>query len=1017
MTGYYQDPAHAFQLFECVGVPSWREPQLAALGAVLAQWSLAGAEHPLVSVPTGIGKTAIALAAPFITDARRTLVVVPTQELRRQTADHFRTQAVLRSIGALRPADDPVGPEVFEAVGRTSGWTAYESADVVVGIPASVSPAHMADALPPHDLFDLVVVDEAHHSPAATWMAILEHFSARALLLTATPHRRDRKRLPGKLVYYYPLRQALERSLYQPVDPTILTVPEGATRADLDRLIATEVVSVLGRAEHESSQFLIRASTKARASELADLYNDLGHEIPVLHSGLGDARKRAIIAELRAGHHRGVAMVGMLVEGFDLPSLRVAGYHDKHKSLEPTAQLIGRLARVDERYPQHSVLVTARDIDVYPHLEGAVRSLYEEDRDWATVLPGIIDAFVEEDLKNVEYARSFDGSSGEVDLAHVHPLRRARIFEVDPSAGWTPTFSEGELPASIAVGERFAGQAVLYAGLNPTRSTLLIVTGIRTRPRWNSGDELDSVEYDLHLISFRKAARMGHFDLLFVNTARRSAQQQLLEAAGAAAVATPGDPGRLQAAFDSLERISVSSVGVRNTYGAMRGSPSYRMFAGKAIETGLRSSDTAHASLGHAMVQVNAQEGGAFTAGVSTGKSKYWETRYTPLRLYESFVSELADRYWFPPASPSGPLLPQISRGHALTAWPTSEALATEMDYALIGAEWTIDEAGPLDALELHSGAAAIRLGAPPPTTDDRMALAAEMPSISGNHLVWTGELDLLGGVASTSNELAVRRGHSNPIAFSALLTERPPTLFFLNGVTVRGREYFPPTSAPTGVPAGLILTEDWNGVDIQAETRKRAKANGTGRSVHEWLETYLCAQPRRGKHRWILSNDGPGEIADYIVIETLSTGQVAVELWHAKFAGGTSSSVRVTDFEVVSAQAIKSRRWPTDRRLWAHLGARLKGTEHPRATLVEGRPRQLEILLNLVPRWHQKSIERRQPSVVGRVGIVQPGLSLAQLEAQAAKQGSSALQIVQLLTVFSDAVSQVASATVIASP
>lgn len=1015
MVGYHQKTDHGFQLFASVDTPAWREPQVAALGAVLAQWSLAGAEHPLVSVPTGIGKTAIALAAPFLASARRTLVVVPTQELRRQTADHFRTQAVLRGIGALKPSDDSAGPVVHEAVGRSSGWSSYEAADVIVGIPASVSPAHTTDQLPPRDLFDLIVVDEAHHSPAATWMAILEHFSARALLLTATPHRRDRKRLPGKLVYYYPLRQALDRGLYQPVDPTILEVPDGADRAALDQLIASEVVSVLARTEHESSQFLVRASTKARAAELADIYRHLGHEIPVLHSGLGDTRKRSIIDDLRAGRHRGVAMVGMLVEGFDLPSLRVAGYHDKHKSLEPTAQLIGRLARVDKQHPQHSVLVTAHDIDVYPHLEGVVRSLYEEDRDWATVLPGIIDAFVEEDLKNIEYARSFDHSSGEIDLAHVHPLRRARIFEVDPALGWNPTFNEGELPESLRVGEKFAGQTILYAGLNPEHSTLLIVTGERTRPRWNSGDELGSTEYDLHVISFRRSARVECSDLLLVNTTRRMAQRHLLEVTGADSVAAPGDQDRLQAAFDSLNRISVSSVGVRNTYGAMRGSPSYKMFAGKAIESGLRDSDTAHASLGHAMVQVN-DEGGAFTAGVSTGKSKYWETRYTPLRLYESFVAELAERYWYPPASPSGPLLPQINRGHTLTAWPSSEVLAAEMDYALTGAEWTLDGVGSLDLLELDGGDVAVRRGAPPPVANDRMPLAATLPDSSGGQLVWTGELDLFGDVAATSADLAARRGHSNPTMLSTLLTERPPTLFFLDGVTVRGREFFPPTSTSTAIPTGLVVVENWSGVDIEAETKSRAATNGRGISVHEWLETYLVSLPRRGKHRWILSNDGPGELADYVVIETLPTGQIAVDLWHAKFSGGKSPSVRVGDFEVVSAQAIKSRRWLTDRRFWTHLGARFQGREHPRAVLIEGRARQLQVLLNLVPRWYQVSIERRQRSVVGQVGIVQPGLSLARLETELAAGSISAIQIVQLLTVFSDAVSQVASPLAIGS-
>ena len=151
-------------------------------------------------------------------------------------------------------------------------------------------------------------------------------------------------------------------------------------------------------------------------------------------------------------------------------------------------------------------------------------------------------------------------------------------------------------------------------------------------------------------------------------------------------------------------------------------------------------------------------------------------------------------------------------------------------------------------------------------------------------------------------------------------------------------------------------------------------------------------------------------------MIEVLPNSQVAVGLWHSKFAGGTSPSVRVTDFEVVASQAIKSRRWPTDRRLWDQLGARLTGAAHPAAILIEGNRRQLELLLGLHPRWKGMALSTRRRSVVGHIAIVQPGLSKASLEAQAATGQASAVQIVQLLTVFGDAVSSVASASVVVS-
>ena len=772
---------------------------------------------------------------------------------------------------------------------------------------------------------------------------------------------------------------------------------------------------MLAQPQHATSQFIVRAGTKARAHELATLYAAIGHEVPVLHSGLGAARQRSVINGLRNGEHRGLVMVGMLVEGFDLPSLRVAAYHDKHKSLEPTAQLIGRLARVDDAYPQRSVLITARDIDVYPHLEGVLRDLYLEDRDWAQVLPGIIDGFVEDDLLDTEYARSFHPSPGTVDLAQIHPLRRGKIFEIISGFPWSPIYIDGEIPDVLAVGESFAGHQILYSGTNPEHTTLLLVTSQRTRPRWNRGNKLDSFEYDLHLVSYRAAAQVDQPDLLIVNSKRVVAQNLLLKVIGADGVTRTADAPRMQQAFDSLQRLSVSSVGVRSTYGATRGSPSYKMFAGSSIESGLRDSDTAQASLGHAMAQVAGDEG-AFTAGVSTGKSKYWETRYTPLRAYEDFVADLAARYWYPTVAASGPLLPQINRGRNLTSWPNSSVLAAMMDYALFGAEWNLNGQTPIEFIDLRAGVSATNSGAPLPSLTDHIALAAVLPTSEGDQLLWTGETDLRGRVMPTGVELGAARGHSNPVAFSELLTERPPSILFLDGSTVRGGELFPPAQSVTSLPAGLVLAQSWDGVDITAETKTRAASNGVGISVHEWLENYLGSQPRRGRHRWILSNDGAGEIADYIVIEMLSTGQVAVGLWHAKFAGGASASIRVGDFEVVASQAVKSRRWPTDRRLWKELGQRLGGA-YPPALLAEGNRRTLEVLLGVAGRFNRLSLAQRRPSIVGQIGIVQPGLSVSQLDKKLAAGATNAIQIVQLLSTFRDAVLSVAEPIVLASP
>lgn len=329
---FFRDTAGDFRLTGDP-VPTWRAPQLGALGSLLAHFSLRDREHPIVSIPTGAGKTALALAAAYLlpTPPRRVLIVEPSVALREQVLDEARTLRTLRRISCI-PIDAPE-PTVQEMTGLTSDWSTFADADIVVALPNSISPEHYdAGLLPPIDLFDLVIVDEAHHVVATTWLAIVSHFvNAQTVLLTATPFRRDGKRLPGKVIYHYPVSTALADGIYQPVEPHLVTVTEGEARASVDARIAARVVELLNEPRHQSSALLIRANTVARLKELAELYGARGIPVECLHNGLGDTTKEAIVKRLRAGESRAVAVVDMLGEGFDLPRLRIAAYHDKHR--------------------------------------------------------------------------------------------------------------------------------------------------------------------------------------------------------------------------------------------------------------------------------------------------------------------------------------------------------------------------------------------------------------------------------------------------------------------------------------------------------------------------------------------------------------------------------------------------------------------------------------------------------------------------------------------------------------
>ena len=111
---YFLDAAQHFRYLGSPR-PRWRPPQFGGLGAMAMHWSLTKGESVLLSVPTGSGKTAMAMAAPFFLaePPRRILIVVPSRALREQIAENFRTSELLRRIGAM-PEDFEVRPNVVD---------------------------------------------------------------------------------------------------------------------------------------------------------------------------------------------------------------------------------------------------------------------------------------------------------------------------------------------------------------------------------------------------------------------------------------------------------------------------------------------------------------------------------------------------------------------------------------------------------------------------------------------------------------------------------------------------------------------------------------------------------------------------------------------------------------------------------------------------------------------------------------------------------------------------------------
>lgn len=1010
--GYYA-VAHGRATVIGGSASGWREPQRGVLGAVAAHWSLNRDDPTLASIPTGSGKTAVAMAAPFVAAAppRRLLILVPSRALREQIADEFRTQEQLHRIGAL-PPDFSAKPRVEEVTGRISDWSTLAGADVVVALPNSISPSAYAPGLePPDDLFDMVVIDEAHHAPADTWKAVIDHFSsAKFLLLTATPRRRDGRRIPGSLEYHYPLRRALDEGLYKPIEPILL--PARDDRAACDAAIAEKAVSLLGEEHHRTSVLLVRAANLPRLKAVAAAYEALEAPITLLHNRLAPGTQAAIIEGLRTGEVSRVGVIGMLGEGFDLPAIRLIAYHDKHRSLPATVQMIGRLARLDDAYPQPSHLITVNDAEIFPELKAALKELYDEDADWATVLPKILDEEITSEQADREFIRHLPSSTNEVDPAHLRPLKRAFVYEVP--GDWAADFLIS-IPPGLEAGARFgATGTVLYSGADPEHRLLVLVVRYVELPKWSSDPALADIRYEFHAILHRPPPRDGVAGFVFLSISRDGLRPDIQDQIGLTGEQLLS-PERLGAYVDSLNRRSVSSVGIRNTNSSSRGRASYRNFMGSGVDRGLRDVDTARAALGHVMFQVDMGRGGSANAGAAIEKSKIWLTRYGPLREMSEWADETSKLLWDPHRVAQGPLLPRMDRGERMREWPQAAPLAAELDPVLFGFGWTVYRRGrPLAALEdvelyVNDDPTGALHDVPGPTPDGHIrVVATSVDGDSGDpRLVWAGQASLDGSI-SGDDAVTVRRGLGLEMSFSDLLTQHPPSLYFLDGTTVVGPLVYDRRSL-LPFDTRTLSVDDWADVDITAETRETiTKRNNGKRSVHERVEEFLLARPQIGLHRWVLLNDGAGEFADHIVIEDLPTGEIALGLWHSKGSTGAATAVRIKDFQVVVAQALRSRGLFFSPTFWGDLGERLERRVRPYAEIVAGSddPVLLRSRLGLVEESSETPWTRSLPTVRGSLGVVQPGLSVnafeTELNLSPVPHAANALN--QLFSVLSDA-------------
>lgn len=332
-----------------------RDYQTAAIKAVRQAWS-DGTRRPAVVLPTGAGKTIVfaGIAAEMHERGIRSVVLAHRDELIEQAAHKVKAVAPHLRVGVVK------GPR-REIRGR----------DVIVASVQSLTRAErraeLAAAGP-----RLVIVDEAHHAVANTYMAVLRDLGcfeedpmvgAYALGVTATLGRSDRVALgqvwqdvvykrdivamirEGYLVNAKGVRVRVEGLDLSRIKRTGGDYQDAALSEAMHEALAPSAVA-RAYAEHAKDRSgVLFAPTVAMAYEMAEALCAEGIPAVGLDGTVPTAQRRKILADHARGDVQVVCNAMVLTEGWDAPWCSAVVIARPTSSAGLYVQMAGRVLR------------------------------------------------------------------------------------------------------------------------------------------------------------------------------------------------------------------------------------------------------------------------------------------------------------------------------------------------------------------------------------------------------------------------------------------------------------------------------------------------------------------------------------------------------------------------------------------------------------------------------------------------------------------------------------------------
>ena len=315
-----------------------------------------GHDRGLVVMATGLGKTYTGIFDVIATEAETVLFIVHVEHILKQAKNAF----------------EKVMPNRSDEMGFFTGKTkTFKGKKIIFSTIQTISKEDNLSQFD-KDYFDYVIIDESHHTAAASYKKVAEYFEPKFLLgLTATPDRMDKKSIleyyGNNLVFEVNQSEAIKQGYLASLsykgfldNVDYSNIFYNGFRYDIDDLNKLLMIEERDKAVFTKFKELARDKKTIgfcvsieHADWTAQKFREKGIDAVAIHSKIEDKNTEGafqsaseIIEAFDKGKHQVVFVVDMLNEGIDIPDVECLLMLRPTESNTILTQQIGRGLRI-----------------------------------------------------------------------------------------------------------------------------------------------------------------------------------------------------------------------------------------------------------------------------------------------------------------------------------------------------------------------------------------------------------------------------------------------------------------------------------------------------------------------------------------------------------------------------------------------------------------------------------------------------------------------------------------------